>query len=177
MLRILSLASSRPCRSRCSTLAAGIGSPVQVQVQLDCQQQGYAHQSCCRRMFDSDANQRTFEEYRQSLGPARRKFFDILNRYRSDNYSQCLPSRFLKDVINAVDANSDGIITMEEYQKLLQNIGAQDEMSTEELGEIFDEIGVDEDGGGGGGGGKKVILVSTLMEKWKPLLKTIPPRS
>ena len=121
-------------------------------------------------MFDSDANRRAFDEFRSNLSPARRKFFDILNKYRADNYAQCLPSRFLKDVINAVDANHDGIITMEEYQKLLENIGAQDQMTTEELGEIFEEVGVTEDGGDG----EKVILVSTLMEKWKPLLKILP---
>lgn len=124
-------------------------------------------------MFDSDANQKAFEDFRSSLSPARRKLFDILNKYRTDNYAQCLPSRFLKDIVNAVDANKDGFITMEEYQTLLKNIGAEDSMTTEELGEIFDEVGVED----ASGGNEKVILVQTLMDKWKPLLHTVPPRS
>lgn len=121
--------------------------------------------------FDADENRKVFDEFRANLSPARRKLFDILNSYRTENYAQCLPSRFLKDVIKAVDANGDGVITKEEYIQLLENIGHEGELTDEELDEIFDEVGVEDSAAS-----EKVIPVEVLMEKWKPLLSTIPLR-
>ena len=122
--------------------------------------------------FDADENRKAFDEFRANLSPARRKLFDILNDYRGKNYAQALPSRFLKDIIKAVDANGDGVITKEEYIQLLENIGHEGELTDEELDEIFDEVGVEDSAAAG----EKVIPVEVLMEKWKPLLSTIPLR-
>jgi len=123
------------------------------------------------RHFDSDANKKAFDEFRANLSPARRKLFDILNGYRSKNYAQALPSRFLKDIIKAVDANGDGVITKAEYLQLLKNIGHEGELTDAELDEIFDEVGVEDSAAG-----EKVIPVEVLMKKWQPLLSTVPLR-
>ena len=123
------------------------------------------------RFFDSASNKKAFDEFRANLSPARRKLFDILNNYRTENYAQCLPSRFLKDIIKAVDANGDGVITKAEYFQLLKNIGHEGELTDAELDEIFNEVGVEDSAAG-----EKVIPVEVLMEKWKPLLSTIPLR-
>ena len=64
----------------------------------------------------------------------------------------------------AVDNNEDGVITMEEYQRLLTNIGALDKMSQEDLDEIFSELGDDELDG------EKVISVKSIEERWEPFL-------
>ena len=121
--------------------------------------------------FDADENKKAFDEFRANLSPARRKLFDILNDYRGKNYAQALPSRFLKDIIKSVDANGDGVITKSEYLQLLKNIGHEGELTDAELDEIFDEVGVEDSSAG-----EKVIPVEVLMEKWKPLLSTIPLR-
>lgn len=123
------------------------------------------------RRFDSDANKKAFDEFRENLSPARRKLFDILNHYRTTNYAQCLPSRFLKDIVAAVDVNKDGVITKGEYLQLLKNIGHEGELSNEELDEIFNEVGVEDDVAG-----ERVIPVQVLMDKWKPLLSKVPLR-
>ena len=123
------------------------------------------------RFFDSASNKKAFDEFRANLSPARRKLFDILNSYRTENYAQSLPSRFLKDIIKAVDANGDGVITKAEYFQLLKNIGHEGELTDAELDEIFNEVGVEDSSAG-----EKVIPVQVLMEKWKPLLSTIPLR-
>lgn len=121
--------------------------------------------------FDADENKKAFDDFRANLSPARRKLFDILNDYRGKNYAQALPSRFLKDIIKSVDANGDGVITKAEYFQLLKNIGHEGELSDAELDEIFNEVGVEDPAAG-----EKVIPVEVLMEKWKPLLSTIPLR-
>ena len=123
------------------------------------------------RRFDSDANKKAFEEFRENLSPARRKLFDILNHYRTTNYAQCLPSRFLKDIVAAVDVNKDGVITKDEYLQLLKNIGHEGELSNEELDEIFNEVGVEDDVAS-----ERVIPVQVLLDKWKPLLLKVPLR-
>ena len=63
-------------------------------------------------------------------------------------------------MIKAVDSNDDGVITMDEYQTLLKNIGASEKMSGEELKEIFDEIGDSELNG------ERVISVKSVEERW-----------
>ena len=67
----------------------------------------------------------------------------------------------------AVDNNEDGVITMEEYQRLLTNIGALDKMSQEDLDEIFSELGDDELDG------EKVISVQSIEERWEPFLHSL----
>ena len=67
----------------------------------------------------------------------------------------------------AVDNNEDGVITMEEYQRLLTNIGVMDKMSQEDLDEIFSELGDDELDG------EKVISVKSIEERWEPFLHSL----
>lgn len=84
--------------------------------------------------------------------------------YKKNNFNQAMPSRFFKMMIKAVDSNDDGVITMDEYQTLLKNIGASDQMSEIELKEIFDEIGDSELNG------ERVITVKSVEERWTKYL-------
>ena len=70
-------------------------------------------------------------------------------------------------MISAIDANNDNVITREEYQALLKNIGAEEQMSEEELDSIFEELGVGED--------EKVIPVELIEKSWEPLVKIVIP--
>ncbi|EED88626.1 predicted protein [Thalassiosira pseudonana CCMP1335] len=118
------------------------------------------------------ASEQDYNDFRASLSPARQKFFDILNDYRTRNYSQCIPSRFLKEVLMALDTDHDHVVTMEEYQTLLKNIGAQDKMTKEDLNEIFEELGVDDNLHDD----QKVIPVEAIEQCWSKFLK-IPARA
>ena len=75
-----------------------------------------------------------------------------------------MPLRFFKMMMKAVDTNEDGFISMEEYKTLLTNIGASDQMSEEELNEIFLEIGDSELNG------ERVISVKSVEERWSKYL-------
>ena len=121
----------------------------------------------CHRFLDTDANQKALDDFLSSLSPPRRKMFDILNDYRTKNYSQSTNKRFIKTMISAIDANNDNVITREEYQALLKNIGAEEQMSEEELDSIFEELGVGED--------EKVIPVELIEKSWEPLVKIVIP--
>lgn len=59
----------------------------------------------------------------------------------TNSYAQELPSRFLKEVTAAADKDKDGYISIEETEKLLENIGAKGSLSTNEVNQIMDEIG------------------------------------
>jgi Ca2+-binding EF-hand superfamily protein len=49
-------------------------------------------------------------------------------------------------MIQAIDSNHDGKISRSELSKLLDNIGAKDQMEDSEVQEIMDELGhMDED--------------------------------
>ncbi len=108
-----------------------------------------------------------YEAFLDSLSPAQKKFLDVLNEYRSKNFEHAMPKRFFNMVIKAVDSNHDGVITMAEYQKLLDNIGAREKMTEQDLDEIFDKLGDDEVGG------KKVISVKRIESHWMPYLHVI----
>ena len=58
------------------------------------------------------------------------------------SYTQTLPSRFAKEVVSAADRNGDGVISVEEIEKLLENIGATDQLTHDEIDEILTEVGV-----------------------------------
>mmetsp|Transcript_2292 Transcript_2292/g.4391 ORF Transcript_2292/g.4391 Transcript_2292/m.4391 type:complete len:217 (+) Transcript_2292:164-814(+) len=109
---------------------------------------------------------KTYQELHHALSPSRQKLITILHDYKLKNYSQSVPSRFIKAVISALDANHDELITFDEYQVLLRNIGAEGKMTKDEMWEVFEEIGViskdDEE---------KVIPVQTLVECWSDLFK------
>ena len=108
----------------------------------------------------SFADQKTFEELSNELSPGRKKLMGLLNEYRNKHFTQSIPSRFVKEMINALDSNHDNVVTMEEYQTLLKNIGADDKMTSDELKECFDELGVE-----------GVIPVQTLIDNWTPLFR------
>ena len=56
------------------------------------------------------------------------------------SFSQTLPSRSAKQILEAMDEDDDGVITSEELQHFLQNIDAQDKVSTEEIDEIVSKL-------------------------------------
>ena len=60
------------------------------------------------------------------------------------SYGQELPSRFAKEVTKAADVDGDGFISVSEIEKLLENIGAKDSLSAEEIAEVMSEIGSSE---------------------------------
>lgn len=122
------------------------------------------------RALAADATTKSFEEFYDGLSPPRRKLFGILNDYRRANFEKTMPSRFVRDVLLAADAveSKDGVITASELRGLLRNIDAQDEMTDDELEEIFEEVGVD-----GGDGRGKVLVVEDIEEEWAPYIRAI----
>jgi Ca2+-binding EF-hand superfamily protein len=90
----------------------------------------------------------------------RQKFFAIMDEYKLRNYSQTVPSRFIKDMRKATDINGDNEITMSEMKHMLKNIGADDKMSEDELKSLFDEVGADLNG-------ERVIHVEDMIKVWK----------
>ncbi len=60
------------------------------------------------------------------------------------------------------------MITKDEYQALLKNIGAEERMTEEDRDAIFDELGVGED--------EKVIPVELVKKSWEPLMKVVIPK-
>jgi Ca2+-binding EF-hand superfamily protein len=57
-----------------------------------------------------------------------------------------LYSRFVKEILQAVDINHDGRISFAELRQLLKNIGVtREKMSDEELLSIFNELGRSDD--------------------------------
>ena len=56
------------------------------------------------------------------------------------SYTQETPLRFKKEVVAAAKDSNDRIV-LESLQKVLQNIGASQKMTPEELRLIFSEIG------------------------------------
>ena len=112
--------------------------------------------------FSTDASRKTYEEYVASLSPARKKFHGVLNEYKRNNFEHQTPNRFLHEIVKALDSNRDGVITVEEYETLLKNIGARDKMTEQDIHEIFEELGVDR--------GEKVIPVECIERRWTPYL-------
>ncbi|KAL7521709.1 hypothetical protein ACHAWX_006387 [Stephanocyclus meneghinianus] len=97
--------------------------------------------------------------------PARRKFLDIMIDYKTRNYAQTVPSRFIKDMRNATDTDGDNEITMDELKHMLKNIGAEGKITEDELKDIFNEMGVDYKG-------EKVIHVDDMIKSWIEYTKT-----
>lgn len=56
------------------------------------------------------------------------------------SYTQTIPSRFVKEVLNAADENHDGYIEQSEFVHLLRNIGVQDQLTPGEIDEIMTEV-------------------------------------
>lgn len=55
----------------------------------------------------------------------------------NNSYSQTIPRRFIKQVLSISDQNKDGMIQTAEFSKFLQNIGAGDKLTKEEIDEIM----------------------------------------
>lgn len=120
------------------------------------------------RFLDTDANQKAYDDFLSDLSPARRKMVNILNDYRSKNFTQCTNTRFFKHIISAVDTNKDEMISKEEYETMLKNIGAEEQMTKKDMDDLFDELGV---------GDEKLIPVDTIKKSWEPLLRVVMPTS
>ena len=57
------------------------------------------------------------------------------------SYSQCIPSRFKKDIVRAAkDAESEHV-AIEGLEKVISNIGASQKVSRNDMEVIFSEIG------------------------------------
>ena len=68
----------------------------------------------------------------------------VLEEYRQNNYTQELPSRFKKEIVKAAataDRNDMNCIRREGMERVLQNIGAIDQVSVKDLNTIFSELG------------------------------------
>jgi hypothetical protein len=107
-----------------------------------------------------------YQAFLESLSPAQKKFLAVLHEYRSKNFEHTMPKRFFQMIIKAVDSNHDGVITLEEYQTLLTNIGAREKMTDQDLDEIFEKLGDDVLGA-------KVISVKRIETAWAPFLNVI----
>ncbi|KAL9182995.1 hypothetical protein ACHAXT_004274 [Thalassiosira profunda] len=125
----------------------------------------HLHRFATSRVLSSDAvDKRDFDDFVASLSPARKKFLGVLNEYKAANFEHDTPTRFFKMIVQSVDSNHDGVISMEEYQTLLKNIGAEEKMTGEDMREIFEEVGEDN------GNDERVISVESLEERWSPFL-------
>jgi Ca2+-binding EF-hand superfamily protein len=87
-----------------------------------------------------------------------------MDEYKSRNYAQTVPSRFIKDMRKATDVDGDNKITMDEMRHMLKNIEARDKFSDEELESLFDEVGDDSNG-------ERVIHVEDMLQAWKEHVK------
>eukprot|EP01083_Nonionella_stella_P012393 35171_1 len=80
----------------------------------------------------------------QTLG----RLNDILENYRTSHYAQELPRRFRKEIVNAASKKSSplltsaspGIISAEGIEHVLNNIGAGDQLSHDEIETILREV-------------------------------------
>ncbi|KAL7544825.1 hypothetical protein ACHAWF_008186 [Thalassiosira exigua] len=72
---------------------------------------------------------------------------NILENYRASHYSQELPRRFRKDIVNAATTSkSTGVVSAEGIEYVLNNIGAGNQMSHDEIEMILREIGGNNNG-------------------------------
>lgn len=65
-----------------------------------------------------------------------------LEQYRVENYAQCIPTRFKKDIIRAAKEAETEHIALEGLQKVIANIGASSKVSRHDMELIFFENGV-----------------------------------
>lgn len=73
------------------------------------------------------------------------KLNDILEEYRTQNYTQTYPKRFRKDVVKAAIVNSRLLnvpaVSAEGIEHVLHNIGMGHRMSRSEIESIISEVG------------------------------------
>lgn len=77
----------------------------------------------------------------RSFSEARDKLRTVMEEYRKKNYGQELPSRFAKEVTQAADLDKDGFLCVSEISQLLENIGAKDSLTPEEISTALEEMG------------------------------------
>eukprot|EP00339_Tiarina_fusa_P028717 CAMPEP_0117001250 /NCGR_PEP_ID=MMETSP0472-20121206/3308_1 /TAXON_ID=693140 ORGANISM="Tiarina fusus, Strain LIS" /NCGR_SAMPLE_ID=MMETSP0472 /ASSEMBLY_ACC=CAM_ASM_000603 /LENGTH=128 /DNA_ID=CAMNT_0004701187 /DNA_START=231 /DNA_END=617 /DNA_ORIENTATION=+ len=71
---------------------------------------------------------------------AQEKLRALLEDYRVANYQQTIPTRFVKKIVQAADVNGDGFVESEEIAQFLENIGAGDKLTMEELAQVREEV-------------------------------------
>eukprot|EP00978_Attheya_sp_CCMP212_P002915 scaffold6007_cov47-Attheya_sp.AAC.2 len=68
------------------------------------------------------------------------KLQDIFEQYRIENYAQEIPSRFRKEICQAATSR-DGQVASDGLFRVINNIGASDRVTKEELETVCDELG------------------------------------
>mmetsp|Transcript_28046 Transcript_28046/g.40132 ORF Transcript_28046/g.40132 Transcript_28046/m.40132 type:complete len:154 (+) Transcript_28046:170-631(+) len=79
---------------------------------------------------------------KESVSAAISKLHQVINTYQKENYQMTVPSRFRKEMIKATDKNQDGMISVEEMEAVLKQIGAGEQLTHEEIEQIMAEAGV-----------------------------------
>eukprot|EP00591_Stephanopyxis_turris_P004529 CAMPEP_0195523656 /NCGR_PEP_ID=MMETSP0794_2-20130614/22988_1 /TAXON_ID=515487 /ORGANISM="Stephanopyxis turris, Strain CCMP 815" /LENGTH=134 /DNA_ID=CAMNT_0040653701 /DNA_START=230 /DNA_END=634 /DNA_ORIENTATION=+ len=68
------------------------------------------------------------------------KLKSAFKKYRMENYSQCTPTRFKKEMVSAMDKNQDGSVSVDDIDRILVNIGASHQFSRDELESVLYEM-------------------------------------
>mmetsp|Transcript_8385 Transcript_8385/g.17400 ORF Transcript_8385/g.17400 Transcript_8385/m.17400 type:complete len:119 (-) Transcript_8385:186-542(-) len=69
------------------------------------------------------------------------KLKGALEEYRAKHYSQCIPTRFKKDIVRAAKDEKSEHVAIEGLEKVMANIGASQKVSRNDMEIIFSEIG------------------------------------
>jgi len=83
--------------------------------------------------------------------------------YRKANYAQTVPSRYIKEVVSAIDTAKNDVISIDEMMDFLDRIGASGKMTKEEIDTVLTEMGIT--------GDKREIPVKNVMEVMKSRIK------
>uniref|UniRef100_A0A7S1VI06 EF-hand domain-containing protein n=1 Tax=Grammatophora oceanica TaxID=210454 RepID=A0A7S1VI06_9STRA len=95
--------------------------------------------------FPSRSSRQVLFSSSSAVPDGQEKLARIIEDYRKKNFAQTMPSRFVKQVLDAVDEDKDGFVTVEEAQTLLKNIDKACELSEDELTTIMSDINCDDD--------------------------------
>ena len=80
-----------------------------------------------------------FSVYKDVLTQTFSSCFLALDSFSFSSFQQTIPTRFVKEIVKAADKNHDGFLEKHEFQQFLENIGAKDALTSEELDEIIQE--------------------------------------
>mmetsp|Transcript_32930 Transcript_32930/g.79676 ORF Transcript_32930/g.79676 Transcript_32930/m.79676 type:complete len:139 (+) Transcript_32930:338-754(+) len=99
---------------------------------------------------------------------------EILEDYRASHYAQELPKRFRKDIVNVaskgsassqlISSSPGGIVSAAGIEQVLNNIGAGDQMSHDEIETMLREIGSDGMNSSVDGGKDCVITADKMLD-------------
>uniref|UniRef100_A0A7S2AAQ9 EF-hand domain-containing protein n=1 Tax=Trieres chinensis TaxID=1514140 RepID=A0A7S2AAQ9_TRICV len=98
-----------------------------------------------------------------SAGQCLDKLAGIMWEYRKANYAQTVPSRYIKEVVSAIDTAKNDVISIDEMMDFLDRIGASGKMTKEEIDTVLTEMGIT--------GDKREIPVKNVMEVMKSRIK------